>query len=57
MNIYLVVILHQLNNYPYVIAIVLDGDYTHDICGIFSIRIRTIFVSKDKAGICFVYLK
>ena len=45
--VYLVVVLHQLDDDSDVITVVLDGDDSHDVGSILSIRIRTIFVSKN----------
>ena len=43
----LVVVLHQLDDHPDVITIIFDGDDSHDVCSIFSIRIRTIFICQN----------
>lgn len=41
---YFIMILHQLNDNPYVVGVVLYGDYPHDICGIFGIWILAVFI-------------
>ena len=43
---YLVVILHQLDDDPDIITVVLDGDDSHDVGSILCIRIRTILVGQ-----------
>lgn len=37
-------ILHQLNNDPNVIRVVLDGYNPHDVRGIFRVRVLAVFV-------------
>ena len=49
-------ILHELNYDTDVIAVVLDGDDSHDIGGILRIRVWTVFVCKHQARICFMNL-
>ena len=52
----LVVVLHQLDDHPDVITVVLDGDDSHDVGGILGVRIRAVLVSKHQTGVCLVNL-
>lgn len=37
-------VLHQLDDDPDVVRVVLDGDDPHDVGGVFRVRILTVFV-------------
>ena len=54
--VYLVVVLHQLDDDSDVITVVFDGDDSHDVGGILSIRVWTVFVCQYQARICFMNL-
>lgn len=55
--IYLVVILHQLNNDPDIVRIILNRNDSHDVGSILSIGILTILVCQDETGVSLVDLK
>ena len=50
----LVVILHQLDDYTDVIAVVLDGDHSHDIGRVFCVWILAVFVGQDQTRVSFM---
>lgn len=52
----LVVILHQLNNDPDIVRIILNRNDSHDVGSILSIRILTILVCQDETGVSLVDL-
>lgn len=37
-------VLHQLNNDPNIVGVVLDGDDPHDVGGVFCVRVLAVFV-------------
>lgn len=55
--VYLIMILHQLNDNPYVVRVVLDGNHSHDVGRIFSVRILAVFVGQNQTSIRLMYLR
>ena len=53
----LVVILHQLDDHPDVVAVVLDGDDPHDVGRVLRVRVGAVFVGQHQASICLVNLE
>ena len=53
---HLVVILHQLDDHPDVVAVVLDGDDPHDVGCVLRVRVGAVLVGQHKAGIGFMNL-
>lgn len=53
---HLIVILHELDDDPDVIGVVLDGYDPHDVGSVLGVGILTIFVGQNEACICFMYL-
>ena len=47
-------VLHELNDDPDVVAVVLDGDHPHDVGRVFRVRIRAVLEQKI---ICIVHGK
>ena len=52
----LVVVLHQLDDHSDIIAVVLDGDDSHDVGGVLGVRIRAVFVGENQTGVSLVNL-
>ena len=52
----LVVVLHELDDDPDVVAVVLDGDDPHDVGGVLSVGVGAVLVSKHQARVSLVYL-
>ena len=44
-------ILHQLDDHPDVVAVVLDGDDPHDVGRVLRVRVRAVFVGQHKASV------
>jgi len=55
-NANLIVILHELNNDSDVIRVVFDGDDSHDVGSILSVRVLAIFVRQYETSICLMHL-
>ena len=53
---YLVVVLHQLDDHPDVVRVVLDGDDPHDVGSILSIRVLAVLVGQNQTSISLVNL-
>ena len=53
----LVVILHQLDDHPDVVAVVLDGDDPHDVGCVLRVRVGAVFVSQHQASVRLVNLE
>ena len=49
-------ILHQLDDDPDVVAVVLDGDDPHDVGGVLSVWVGAVLVGQHQTGIRLVYL-
>lgn len=49
--VYLIVILHQLDNDADLIAEILDGDDSHDISGVLGVRIGAVLVGDDQHAV------
>ena len=49
-------ILHQLDDDPDVVAVVLDGDDPHDVGGVLRVRVGTVLVGENQAGVRLVNL-
>ena len=47
----LVVVLHQLDDHPDVVAVVLDRDHPHDVGSVFCVRVLAILVGQHKTGV------
>ena len=52
----LVVVLHELDDDPDVVAVVLDGDDPHDVGGVLRVRVGTVLVGENQAGVRLVNL-
>ena len=52
----LVVVLHELDDDPDVVAVVLDGDDPHDVGGVLSVGVGAVLVSKHQARVSLVNL-
>jgi len=52
----LVVVLHELNDDSDVVAVVLDGDDSHDVGRILGVGVLAVFVSQDQTGVCLMNL-
>ena len=50
-------VLKQLNDDFDVSVVVLDGDDTHDVCCVFSIRVLTVLVSQHKTSVRLLHLR
>ena len=48
--------MHELDDDPDVIGVVLDGDDPHNVGRIFGVRILAVLVGKDQTGISLVNL-
>ena len=44
-------ILHQLDDHPDVVAVVLDGDDPHDVGCVLRVRVGAVFVGQHKASV------
>ena len=44
-------------NYSDVIAVVLDGDDSHDVGGVLRVRVRAVLVGQHQAGVSLVNLR
>ena len=53
---YLVMVLHELNDDPYIVRVVLDGDDSHDVGRILCIWVLAVFVSQHQTRISLVDL-
>ena len=53
----LVVILHQLDDHPDVVTVVLDGDDPHDVGSVLRVRVGAVFVGQHQASIRLVNLE
>ena len=53
---HLVVILHELDDDPDIVTVVLDGDDPHDVGSILRVRVRAVLVSQHQARISLVNL-
>ena len=49
-------ILHELDNDPDVIAVVLDGDDPHDVGRVLRVRVRAVLVSQHQTRVSLVNL-
>ena len=49
-------VLHELDDDPDVVAVVLDGDDPHDVGGVLSVGVGAVLVSKHQARISLVNL-
>ena len=52
----LVVVLHQLDDDPDVVPVVLDGDDPHDVGGVLRVRVGAVLVGENQAGVRLVNL-
>ena len=52
----LIVVLHELDDDPDVVAVVLDGDDPHDVGGVLSVGVGAVLVSKHQARVSLVNL-
>ena len=52
----LVVVLHQLDDHPDVVAVVLDGDHSHDVGRVLRVRIRAVLVGQHQTRISLMNL-
>ena len=52
----LVVVLHELDDDPDVVAVVLDGDDPHDVGGVLSVGVGAVLVSQHQARVSLVNL-
>ena len=52
----LVVVLHQLDDHPDVVAVVLDRDHPHDVGRVLRVRVLAVLVRQHQARISFAYL-
>ena len=50
-------ILHELDDHPDVVAVVLDGDDPHDVGRVLRVRVGAVLVGQHKAGVCLVNLR
>lgn len=50
-------VLHELNDDPDVVRIVLDGDDAHDVGSVFCIWVLAVLVGQHQARIRLVYLE
>jgi hypothetical protein len=53
---HLVVVLHQLDDDSDVVAVVLDGDDSHDVGRVFGVRVLAVLVRQDQTRVGFVNL-
>ena len=53
---HLVVVLHQLDDHPDVVRVVLDGDDPHDVGSILGIRVLAVLVGQNQTSISLVNL-
>ena len=53
----LVVVLHELDDDPDVVAVVLDGDDPHDVGRVLRVRVGAVFVGQHQACISLVNLE
>ena len=52
----LVVVLHELDDDPDVVAVVLDGDDPHDVGGVLGVRVGAVLVGQHQARVSLVNL-
>ena len=52
----LVVVLHELDDDPDVVAVVLDGDDPHDVGSVLRVRVGAVLVSQHQARVSLVNL-
>jgi hypothetical protein len=57
MPVYLVVVLHELDDDADVVGVVFDRDDAHDVGGILCVRVLAVLVGEDEAGIGLVDLR
>lgn len=56
-TLYLVMVLHELDNHADVVAVVLDGDDAHDVGGVLGVRVLAVLVGENQAGVRLVNLR
>ena len=49
-------VLHQLDDHPNVVRVVLDGDDAHDVRRIFCVRVLAVLVCQHQTGVRVVHL-
>ena len=54
---HLIMVLHQLDDHPDVVAVVLDGDDPHDVGGILCVWVGAVFVGQHQARISLMHLE
>ena len=52
----LVVVLHQLDDHPDVVAVVLDRDHPHDVGRVLRVRVLAVLVRQHQARVSLMYL-
>ena len=50
-------VLHQLDDHPDVVAVVLDGDDPHDVGGVLCVRVGAVFVGQHQARVSLMHLE
>ena len=53
----LVVVLHQLDDHPDVVAVVLDRDHPHDVGRVLRVRVLAVLVRQHQARVSLMNLK
>ena len=53
---HLIMVLHQLDDHPDVVAVVLDGDDPHDVSGILCVWVGAVFVGQHQACVSLMHL-
>lgn len=56
-SLYLIVVLHELDDDPDVVAVVLDGDDSHDVGGVLCVRVLAVLVGEHQARVRLVHLQ
>ena len=54
---HLIMVLHQLDDHPDVVAVVLDGDDPHDVGGVLCVRVGAVFVGQHQARVSLMHLE